>query len=234
MELDGLLRQLQTDLLTVQSAVLQEELHLARPVPSCPEWTVADLLGHLWSVQTWVREILRTREVASEREPSSDPRQAVADFVDGVPDYLTAMRAINPDEPCWNFGPPPRLAGFWIRRQAHEHAIHRVDLETAAGADTPTFDSPFAADGVDEILSMFYPRQVRLGRTEPAHDTVRLLATDTGDHWTVGSGEPTAILRSDAQTLYLGLWKRLDLLDAANVDGDRGAVERVLSLALTP
>lgn len=234
MDHNEFLSRLHTDLMAIEAVALAEGGDLGRPVPTCPGWTVADLLGHLWSVEGWVREILRTREVAQEREPAADPTRAVADFVDGIPDYLTAMRAITPEEPCWNFGPPPRLARFWGRRQAHEHAIHRVDLITALESEPLHVDPAFAADGVDEVLSVFYPRQVRFGRTEPIAAPIQLCANDTGDKWTLGDGEPVATVTSDAATLYLGLWKRIDLVDRSEIDGDDGAARAALAHALTP
>lgn len=154
MDSDALLERLQTDVNAIEAVASAGGPDLARPVPTCPDWTVADLLAHLGQVEDWVRRMLRTREYAEERQP--DPQRGVTDFIDGVAGYLTAMRAITPDEPCWAFRPEPHRAGFWIRRQAHEHAVHRVDLESAFGT-APDFDTAFAADGVDEILTLFVP-----------------------------------------------------------------------------
>ncbi|KAA0102116.1 maleylpyruvate isomerase family mycothiol-dependent enzyme [Mycolicibacterium sp. P1-18] len=230
MDNDALLVQLQGDVIAIQAVALAGGPDLDRPVPTCPGWTVTELLGHLWVIETWVRAILRGREP----EPTPDVGPSpVADFVDGIPDFLTAMRAITADEPCWNFGPEPRRAGWWIRRQAHEHAMHRVDLEAALGA-APTFVAAFAADGVDEVLSVFYPRQLRMERIAPIAETVRLVAADTGDEWTLGDGDPVASVTADAHALYLGVWKRHDLAAVAQIDGDAAAVRRTLSVALTP
>jgi len=193
---------------------------LRRPVPTCPEWTVADLLAHLWQVEDWVRRMLRGREYAEERLPDTDPTVAVADFITGVAGYLAEMRAISPDEPCWTFGPPPQLAGFWIRRQAHEHAMHRVDLESAFGT-RPAFEPTFAADGVSEFLELFRPAR------EEA-EGVLLIAGDTGDRWSLGRGASLATITADAGTLYLGVWNRLDLLANSQISGDPAAAARAL------
>lgn len=234
MDDNTLLTQLQTDVLAIQSFALTEDADFGCAVPTCPEWTIAGLLGHLWSIQTWVREILRTRELAQDRQPQAEPTRAVADFLDGLPDYLTAMRAINAEEPCWGFGPKPRLAGFWIRRQAHEHAVHRVDLFNAVGGEPVDFAPDFCADGIDEVLTVFYPRQVRFGRTEPVAAPVEYRTADTDHAWTIGDGEPAATVTAPAEDLYLGVWKRRDLLETAKIEGDPAAVRQALSLALTP
>lgn len=181
---------------------------------------MADLLAHLWQVEDWVRRMLRSREYAEERLPDTDPTVAVADFIAGVAGYLAEMRAITPDEPCWTFGPTPQLAGFWIRRQAHEHAMHRVDLESAFGT-RPAFEPTFAADGVSEFLDLFRP-----AREET--EGVLLIAGDTGDRWSLGRGAPLATITADACTLYLGVWNRLDLLANSQISGDSGAAARAL------
>lgn len=176
---------------------------------------VADLLAHLGQVEDWVRRMLRTREYAEERQP--DPQRGVTDFIDGVAGYLTAMRAITPDEPCWAFGPEPHRAGFWIRRQ---HAVHRVDLESAFGT-APDLDTAFAADGVDEILTLFRPAEQHCA-------PVLLIASDTRDRWSIGVGEPVTTATAPAKTLYLRLWNRLDLFDNSQVEGDSVTAARPL------
>ena len=233
MDDDAFLPRLQTDLIAIQSVALAGGPDLDRPVPTCPNWTVTDLLTHLWGVQSWAREIVRTRERAMVPVPHDDPTHAIADFVDGISNFLVAMRSVVADEDCWTFGPPPRKSGFWVRRQAHEHAVHRVDLESAFGT-IPTFTPDFAADGVHEVVTMFYPRQLRSGRIEPVDGAIALHATDTGDTWQLGDGDPVATVHAAAGDLYLGLWKRLDLLENSQLDGDRAAAEHLLGRAITP
>ena len=84
-----------------------------------------------------------------------------------------------------------------------------------------------AADGVDEVARMFYPRQVRLGRREPVPAPVLLRCTDVGCDVLLGDGEPVAVVAATAEALLLLLWGRRDLAslvaDGAQVDrGRRG------------
>lgn len=220
---------LHADLQAMQSIALAEDLARDKAVPSCPGWTVADLFGHVGANHRWVRTILRTRSRADAPVPGPDP---VADFVDSVADQLIAVRSIVPDEPCWNFGPPPRVAGFWTRRQTHEHVIHHWDLADALGLPDLEIDAELAADGVAEVIEMFYPFQLRLGRTTPVAPAITLESTDVPGHWQLGDGEPVATVRASARDLYLGLWKRTTLI--GDVTGDSAAVESALSRALTP
>ncbi len=136
---------------------------------------------------------------------------------------------------------------MWARRQAHETAIHRVDAELAAGIAVSPFAAPFAADGVDELLTCFVPRRsTRLTGTAEG-TTLVVRCTDDALAWTlvideeggVTSGpalaDPTdvatssagATLRGRAADLYLALWNRGGA-DELRVDGDRGVLDLFL------
>ncbi|MCE5288489.1 MAG: maleylpyruvate isomerase family mycothiol-dependent enzyme [Nocardiaceae bacterium] len=195
-----------------------EKVDRQGPVPSCPGWSIDDLFAHLWAIETWVTGVIRTREPAAEVDPSG---RSARDFVDDLPTFLTVLRHADPEQPCWSFG-SDRTVGFWHRRQAHEHAIHHWDLANAVGRSIE-FDPEFAADGVSEVVEMFYPRQVRKGRTQPLPDAVQLVAADTGDEWTLGDGAPRTTVAANASELYLGLWNRQPLVvdGAAIFDGVR-------------
>lgn len=75
-------------------------------------------------------------------------------------------------------GEVPRAV--WVRRMAHEAAIHRLDAESALDLST-TFSPEFAVDGIDEYLGFLTPNR----RPAPEDGTVLFRATDTGDAWTV-------------------------------------------------
>lgn len=151
------------------------------------------------------------------------------------------MRAVNADEPCWGFGPKPRLAGFWIRRQAHEHAVHHADLQHALGADPVGLAGLLRRRrrrGPGHVLPA--PGALRPYRT--GGRTILFRTADTEHAWTVGGtepsepgqAEPVATVTASAEDLYLGLWKRRDLLETAKVEGDTAAVQQALNVALTP
>ena len=66
-------------------------------------------------------------------------------------------------------------ARFWSRRQAHEIALHRVDMELArpgdAGPPDP-IESELACDGIDEFLEQVVPFRLRdrmVGHGETFH-----------------------------------------------------------------
>ena len=90
--------------------------------------------------------------------------------------------------------------------------MHLYDALASQGAtDSWDVDPELAWDGVDEVASVFYPRQVRLGRTDPLPAPVRLTASDLGRSAVfepAGEGEPVE-LAAPATELLLVLWGRL-------------------------
>ncbi|WP_186759346.1 maleylpyruvate isomerase family mycothiol-dependent enzyme [Arthrobacter alpinus] len=229
---DFYLSSLDSSLDRLKALATQPNQMLARPVPACPDWRLEDLLGHLGSIERWVVDVLRGGKYVEEQ-----PRPAggaAAWFLDGADNFQRAMKAIDPHMPCWNLGPPPRTAGFWLRRQAHEHAIHLVDACQASGfAAPPDFGEDFMLDGIDEVLAMFVPRQLRLKRMPEPEGAVVFHVSRT-IKWTIGQGPTRASVTAPLSEMYLGLWCRSKLADIATVEGDASVALRVLQGPLTP
>jgi uncharacterized protein (TIGR03083 family) len=214
---------------------------VGRPVPGCPGWDVAALAGHLGGIHRWAGAALAGERPGEPDEVGpADPGELRAWFAEGAAALTAALRSTDPDAPCWTFGPPPRTAAFWLRRMPHETTLHAWDAHAALGAELP-LDRDLALDGVDEVVTMFVPRQVRLGRLVPPPHVVELRATDappgTGS-WRLFGGEdaaPDAVVTGPPATLLLLLWKRLaPFPEGITVDGDEDAALGVLSAALTP
>ena len=134
-------------------------------------------------------------------------------------------------------------ASFWWRRQTHETLVHLHDLHAARlGSGPDALDAVAVApevwgDGVDELVTVFQPRQVRLGRMAPPTDRLRVVASDLGWSWTIGPTDAAtgATLTAPAQRLDLLLWGRLTPEEAgAVVEGDVDAARRVLAGPLVP
>lgn len=217
-------------------------LHL--PVASCPGWDVEALIRHLGHTHAWARTAIV--EGYSESSPFEPPPGA--DLVEWyraqARSLLAALRDTPPDADVWSFDRPPHRVAFWSRRQAHETVVHVWDIVTASGSPDGDIDPELAADGVDEVLTVFYPRQVRLGRIDPITDSVMLESSDAEEHWVLGPGTageqadpspPEVVVRGSAPDLLLLLWKRRALDDACfSVAGDLAAAQRVLAHKLTP
>lgn len=209
----------------------QPEDVLSRSVPACPGWTLEQLFGHLGSIERWAAAVVREGKYVE--EPAPPAKGAALWFLKGAAPFLETMAAIDPAAPCWNFGPPPRTAGFWLRRQAHEHAIHLVDACQASGLSAPDLKADFMLDGVDEVLTMFTARQLRLERMQQPDQAVTFHVAGA-NNWPVGPGPATASITATLPEMYLGLWGRSSLENTATIEGDAALALQVLRGPLTP
>jgi uncharacterized protein (TIGR03083 family) len=131
----------------------------AAPVPSCPGWTVTDLVGHVAAVYLHKVECM-VRGV----QPATWPPAELAEEAARQPLALLdrAYRALVkqfdtrlPNAPAAGWYEPDRTVGFWIRRMAHETVIHRIDAELAAGVPPAPVPDDLAVNGIDEFLYVF-------------------------------------------------------------------------------
>jgi uncharacterized protein (TIGR03083 family) len=129
---------------------------LSATVPSCPEWTLADLLRHVGAVYLHKVECMRQGV-----EPDPWPPAGLADedplsLLDRGFAALTAeFDTRTPETPAGGWYTPDRTVGFWIRRMAQETVIHRLDAELGAGAAMAPIPQDLAIDGIDEFLHIF-------------------------------------------------------------------------------
>ncbi|HLU45530.1 MAG TPA: maleylpyruvate isomerase family mycothiol-dependent enzyme [Natronosporangium sp.] len=227
--------------LAFEEAVLSES-GLAVAVPSCPGWTMQDLVHHLAGIYLWVRSHV-SRGVTS--RPESDPRETLEELPTGAAAIqwwadeharlLTLLEALDPQMPAWNWAPAPKQAWFWQRRMAHETAVHRWDAQMALGKAEP-IPTKLAADGVSEVLDSWLPAGRRKGPLDRS-GLIRLVATDLEQEWLVrlrGAGialldtgawhnheehDPRAIGRGSASDLLLALYGRVPF-EVLEISGD--------------
>jgi uncharacterized protein (TIGR03083 family) len=159
-------------------------------VPTCPGWTVPDLVRHLGTFYAWARSHVV-------RGVTSAPEQRLADAVPDVPawpetiEWWTAehaslvrrLDAVDPEMPAWNPMPQPKKAGYWFRRLAHDTAVHRWDAQFAVGAVEP-LEGKLATDGVSEVIDTMLPGGRRQGSTD-RQGVVHLVAADVAQEWYV-------------------------------------------------
>jgi hypothetical protein len=96
---------------------------------------------------------------------------------------------------------------------------------------------------VDEVVTVFQPRQVGLGRMEPPSAHVLFEADDAPGTWVLGVPEPDRAreivpdvrVSGSASSLDLLLWRRLTPEEAGVVvRGDRRALDSVLEEPIVP
>ncbi|MGW2382057.1 maleylpyruvate isomerase family mycothiol-dependent enzyme [Streptomyces sp. NPDC001658] len=235
-------------------ALVTSGADLSATVPTCPDWSLEELVRHTGGALRWVELMVRTRaeeEIPEERVPLGDGPQARGDA--GALDawlaetgemLVDALREAGPDAKVWGWAGILN-AGFWARRMTHELTIHRADAVFAAGL--PYEVAPeVAADAIDEWLQIVEFVQ----RTEP-HDAARELrgpgrsihlhATDTAPEinaewvieltedvlvWRRGHEKATVALRGPLTAVLLAFYRRLPL-DSAEVEvlGERELLE---------
>jgi len=210
----------------------------ATVVPSCPDWTVADLARHLGGVHRWAEHLVRTR--APERDlapkdpdrPADDaPSDAWADWIDaGLERLVATLRDADGDEPVWCWGDGTDVE-WWSRRQLHETVVHRIDAQLAAGAEW-TVDPDVAVDAVDEHLanvaaSAYFSAGVANLKGE---GSLHLHATDAEGEWMITlapdgfaitheHGKGTVAARGTARDLLAAVTNR-GTTDTLEVFGD--------------
>jgi uncharacterized protein (TIGR03083 family) len=225
------LAELSTCVDQLSSLARQPDEKRARTVRTCPDWTLDDLFGHLGSIERWVAEIVLGGKFV--KEPPVPSVDAAKWFLEGANTFLETIARLDPEQECWTFGPSPHKAGFWLRRQAHEHAIHLVDARLTLNLEAPDFGKDFMLDGIEEVLGMFTPRQLRLGRMPQPEAAVTFHVPGSAS-WTVGQGPVQASVTAPLPGMYLGLWGRSNLTDTAIIEGDASLAIRVLQSPMRP
>jgi len=231
--LDALTRDAATFIELVDSA--DHEL----PVPFCPGWNVGDLARHLGGIHRWAHDAVVTGAPGEEPEGPTDRNELSSWLTQGVAQLHEVLSSADPQTPTWTFGPKPRLVEFWIRRQAQETFVHLWDAQAASGISLRN-DDELALDGIDEVVNVFFPRQVRLGRTVPLEQGVDLHVSDFPGRECVLAGDggpadvvPVGTITGTAAELLRLVWGRIDIGDL-HVMGSADACDQLVAANLTP
>ena len=192
----------------------------AAAVPSCPGWTVAAAVTHTAKVHRRVTAILRGAEDpdAAIRDFRPEPAELDAVYRSGLAELVDVLRRAPDSLDVYTLWPAPSPRHFWARRQAHETAIHRVDVELAAGYGVADFEPELAVDGLDELVLDMADRFSCDGLDRPW--TIVLTPLDANVSWTVRLSSSGAVTQRDpahtpdlsvfglASELYRWAWNR--------------------------
>jgi uncharacterized protein (TIGR03083 family) len=242
------------DEVAAQAALLREVLpvdDLGTRVPTCPDWTLADLVRHVGGNVHTTDAIVRgepgpkpaalgdrTRVGAPDTD---DPGTLAAWMQEGADAYARTLRGRDPAEQVEIFGLPDSLT-FWARRAACDILVHRADAALTTGAGF-TAAPDLAADAVDEFLGIVTDTRINervFGRLPELYGpprSIHLHATDTADGldaewlielgpagvtWRPGHAKGTVAVQGPLTELLLVLYRRLPVdRDQVHVHGDR-------------
>lgn len=211
---------------------------LDRPVPACPGWVVADVVGHLGRVYRSVADIVGHRLVdpPTTRVPKPPAGDEVRAFLlEGLDQLVAALRATPVDTPVHTWAADGTV-GFYCRRMCHETAAHRLDVAPGAPLDTDV-----AADGVAELYEVVLPFGLARHRGPRPTGSLHLHRTDGPGEWTlelegddlrVGRvhGKATAAVRGTGGDLFVFAWHR-GRGPSIEVFGDEAVAEAWAALA---
>lgn len=207
----------------------------SKPVPTCPGWSLGQLIRHVGRGDRWAAQIVRDRldhfldpRSVEGGKPPADPDDAIVWMHGGAQLLVDAVEQTGAETTVWTFlGPRP--ANWWVRRRLHEVAVHRADAAIAVGSEF-TLEPEVAADAISEWLERVAIQAGSNGAALPLEgsDTIHLHATDPGlgeaGEWTIGvaaggitwsheHGKGTVALRGGATELLLAMLRRVSVAD---------------------
>lgn len=128
---------------------------LAAAVPSCPGWTMADLISHVAHVYLHKVETMRHNSSPDPWPPPPTGETEAQLLERGYRELQAEFSARPVSEPVFTWYAPDQTVGFWLRRMTHETVVHRWDAELAAEVPSKPIPGDLALDGIDEALSIF-------------------------------------------------------------------------------
>ncbi|MFI9100233.1 maleylpyruvate isomerase family mycothiol-dependent enzyme [Streptomyces fildesensis] len=179
----------------------------ALPVPSCPDWTVSDLVLHLGGVHRYVAAIVGNGltappdvtdvtlfalpdDRAEWPTPDSAPTHGpvppglVDWFADGAGELAALFESGDGDRTVWTWS-QEQTVGFWLRMQTIEAALHRWDAESVTGPARPVA-AELATDAVSQVFEVMAPARRAWKQAPPGSgERFGYRRTDGPGAWTV-------------------------------------------------
>lgn len=228
--------------LAAEAAALKDAAARAEPgarVPSCPDWTAADLLDHVTEVYDHKTQCMRLMREPEDGELLHREGGPAERFDAALADLLAEFETRRPEDLSYTWFGPDQTVGFWTRRMAAETVVHRADADQAAGDAIGPVDAALGDDGVDEYLKIHLAWSSRVWRDHVAEQLEPndglAVGIDTGSRaWTVRvgpegvdvaddlDGPVRCTLKSPPGETLMWLWRRLPA-EALAVDGEQAA-----------
>jgi uncharacterized protein (TIGR03083 family) len=208
-------------------------------VPSCPDWSLRELVEHITQVQFFWAAVVAAGP--ADAPPPDRLTGTASDLLgrsaEATEALLTALRAAGPDRGCWTWwgaSDVPMTTGAVARHQVQEAAVHAYDAQETVGQPQMLPDT-VGLDGVDEFAGVSFGTS----GAWPGKPAVIGLYAAEGGAWEfelaeggvrAASGEISldAALHGPASDIVLALYRRIPL-DRLRVEGDSAVLERLLA-----
>ncbi|RZQ65838.1 maleylpyruvate isomerase family mycothiol-dependent enzyme [Amycolatopsis suaedae] len=218
------------------------------PVPTCPKWTLAQLVDHVGATQRMVTMLVGERMT----DPSAaftgyvpapaDPAQWRAWLNGCAAEAKQAFESVTDDTPVWDPSGADAGVPFWSRRLFGEISVHRADAAEAVG-ERYELAPEAAVAAVEDWLDTMTSRGYWENRPDFADamrgdgQTLHFHATDAAGEWVARRERDRVALerthtkadvavRGPATDLLLVLSRRRPLTASAlEVHGDRALFE---------
>jgi uncharacterized protein (TIGR03083 family) len=233
---------------------LVESADLDDPVPTCPGWTIEDLVVHTGVVHRHKTATVRDGWLdGPPPRPDGPDGNVIEWFGDGIEAMLAVFAGTDLSEPTWTWCGHSHDCSWWVRRMAHETLIHGADAAIAAGVP-PVVDEALATDGIEEVLVEMMTGAPEWAALAEGDEMIEIatparswtLRTGTWSGESPGTGttyvdEPALLLVDATESpnlritgsgadIDLWLWGRGDLPEGAP-SGDERLVDLVRSVA---
>ena len=219
LERNDYLATLRESVATIRSAA---DGNLARPVPSCSNWTMSQLVWHCTRVHDAIVQIVVDKVQGFDKlrpHKRVDDDVLLETFTRGADRLLDVLTTTPADTEIWSWvGPAPAM--WAVRRMTQETMVHAWDAASAIGP-VPHMPAEMASDGIDEFLHNFLRLQ-REAMPAPG-GSVHIHCTDVNGEWLIDEPEQgnvvitrehakgTCAMRGTASQLLLVLWRRQSL-----------------------
>jgi uncharacterized protein (TIGR03083 family) len=213
-------------------------------VPTCPDWTLFELVQHLgagrraWAATIDAGPAASAKSTGQNTQAPQDRENLLPWLAESFQQLIDSLRQAGPARGCWTWwgkSQTPQTCGAVARHQLHEIAVHTYDAQLTIGAPQP-IPTEIALDGVEEFLSTIGTTTVAWPHRPAVVDyhaveggSWRNEMSEQGARLTTPADESPAdtVVRGTADQLVLALYGRIPL-DSLTIAGNRQLLDQLV------